>query len=97
MMDWPHQLAAAVIAQAWNDAASDTLVDKGGSARRPTRRDRAEAQRFLLDTSPGWSAARHFWATTTGSCPDMLRARALAHIPQILLPLDLRQPKGLCQ
>ena len=94
MMDWPHQLGAAVIAQAWNDAASDTLVEKGGSARRPTRRDRAEAQRFLLDQSAGWRAARQFWALATGQCPDTLRARALAHIPQGVLPRDLCQPKG---
>jgi hypothetical protein len=95
------ELAAAVIQRAWDDALTPddrlarprVIVTDDGAHRtyapglKP--RERAEAVRFLVDTTPCWVGAREVWCDMVGIDPGEVRRRALLRIPQASLPADL--------
>jgi hypothetical protein len=95
------ELAAAVIQRAWDDALTPddrlarprVIVTDDGAHRTFTPglkpRERDEAVRFLVDTTPCWVGAREAWCDMVGIDPGEVRRRALRRIPHGSLPADL--------
>ncbi len=95
------QLAAAVLHRALEDAltpddrlARRRIISTDTGPRQTFTvglkpREREEAVRFLLDSSPGWAGAREAWCDAAGIDPGLFRRHALRALPRSSIPADI--------